>query len=58
MDKVIAIFCSFTAIAVIVLAFPEGNLAILVTGVLAALTIVLIRQNTEENTFLIRIFLL
>lgn len=57
MDKILAIFCFFTAIAVIVLAFPEGNLAILVTVVLAALTVVLIRQNTEDSEFLIRIFL-
>jgi hypothetical protein len=57
MDKIIAIFCFFTAIAVIILAFPEGTLAILVTGVLATLTVVLIRQNTEDSAFLIRIFL-
>jgi len=58
MDKIIAIFCFFTAVAVILLAFPEGNFAVLVTGVLSVLAIILIRQNTEESEFLIRIFLL
>lgn len=57
MDKIIAIFCFFTAIAVIILAFPEGNIAILLTGVVSTLVVVLIRQNTEESAFLIRIFL-
>ncbi|HEY0457616.1 MAG TPA: hypothetical protein VGC97_00610 [Pyrinomonadaceae bacterium] len=58
MDKIIAIFCCFTAVAVMFIAFPEGNIAVLVTGILSVLTIVLIRQNTEDSEFLIRIFLL
>jgi len=58
MDKIIAIFCFFTAIAVVILAFPEGNIAVLVTAVISVLTIVLIKQNTDESEFLIRIFLI
>jgi len=58
MDKVIAIFCFFTAIAVIILAFPEGNIAILLTAVVSTVVVVLIRQNTDESAFLIRIFLI
>ena len=58
MDKLIAIFCFLTALAVVFLAFPEGNVAILITILLAGLVIVLIRQNTEDSAFLIRIFIL
>ena len=57
MDKIIAIFCFFTAISVIFLAFPEGNIAVLVTAVLSVIVIILIRQNSDESKFLIRIFL-
>lgn len=39
------------------LTFPDGNVAILVAGVLSLIAIILIRQNTEESTFLTRIFL-
>ncbi|MEP6900474.1 MAG: glycosyltransferase family 39 protein [Actinomycetota bacterium] len=57
MDKILAIFCFLIALAIMFLTFPEGLVAILVTVILSALTIVLIRQNTEESKFLIRIFL-
>lgn len=57
MDKVIAIFCFLTAIAVMFLTFPDGIAAILVTVILSAIAIVLIRQNTEDSGFLIQIFL-
>ncbi len=57
MDKILAIFSFLTAITVIILTFPEGNIAVLVTAVLSVLTIVLIRQNTEDSDFLIKIFL-
>ncbi len=39
------------------LTFPDGNVAILVAGVLSLIAIILIRQNTEESKFLTRIFL-
>lgn len=57
MDKVIAIFTFLTAFAVMITAFPEGVVAVLLTGVVSALVIVLIRQNTSESHFLIQLFL-
>lgn len=57
MDKILAIFCFLAALAIIILAFPEGVIAVLVTALLSVLVVVLIRQNSEERDFLIRIFL-
>ena len=57
MDKVIVIFTFFTAFAVMGAAFPDGVVAVLLTGVVSTLVIVLIRQNTSESHFLIQLFL-
>jgi len=57
MDRIIAIFCFLTAFGIIFLTVPDGFVAILVTTILSALTIILIRQNTEDSKFLIQIFL-
>ena len=57
MDKIIAIFGFFTALGVIIVTIPEGNVAILVVAILSTLAIILIRQNYEDSGFLINIFL-
>ena len=57
MDKIIVIFTFLTAFAVMILGFPDGILAVLVTAVVSVPVIVLIRQNTDESHFLIRLFL-
>jgi hypothetical protein len=57
MDKILAIFCFFTAVAVIFLAFPEGVVAVLLTAVMVAIALLLIRKYEEERAFLVRIFL-
>lgn len=57
MDKIIAIFAFLTAFAVMIVAFPEGLVAVLLTAVVSALVIVLIRQNTDDSHFLIQLFL-
>src|SRR5215204_4820027 len=58
MDKIIAIFAFLTAFAVMIVAFPDGILAVLLTAVVSVPVIILIRQNTDEQDFLIRLFLL
>lgn len=57
MDKIIAISAFLTALLVMLMAFPEGLVAVLVTALVSALVIVLIRQNTIESHFLIQLFL-
>jgi hypothetical protein len=57
MDKVIAIFAFLTAFAVMILAFPDGIIAVLLTAVVSVPVIILIRQNSGESHFLIQIFL-
>ena len=57
MDKILAIFCFVTALSVAILTFPEGNIAILVMAVLSFLVITLIRQNVDENKFLVQVFI-
>ncbi len=56
MDKLLAISCFLTALAVMILTFPEGLVAISLTMVFSVIIIVFIRQN-EESKFLIQIFL-
>ncbi len=46
-----------TAFAVMVLGFPAGILAVLLTAVVSVPVIILIRQNTDESHFLIQLFL-
>ena len=58
MEKPSAILCFLVAIGVSLLAFPEGFTAVLVASVVAGVTIALIRKNTAEPEFLIRIFLI
>src|SRR5215207_7567225 len=57
MDKIIVIFAFLTAFAVMILAFPEGIVAVLLAAVVSLLVVVLIRQNTDESHFLIQVFL-
>ncbi|HEY8558959.1 MAG TPA: phospholipid carrier-dependent glycosyltransferase [Pyrinomonadaceae bacterium] len=57
MDKIIAIFTFLTALAVMLLAFPDGIVAVLVTAIVSVPVIILIRQNTDESHFLIQLFL-
>src|SRR5215204_1095178 len=57
MDKIIAIFTFLTAFAVMILAFPDGVVAVLLTAVVSVPVIILIRQNTDESHFLIQLFL-
>lgn len=57
MDKIIAIFSFLTAFAVMILSFPEGITAILLTVVVSVPVIILIRQNTDDSHFLIQLFL-
>src|SRR5215203_4166264 len=57
MDKIIAIFTFLTAFAVMILAFPDGVVAVLLTAVVSVPVIILIRQNTSESHFLIQLFL-
>ncbi len=57
MDKVIAISAFVTALLVMLVAFPDGLVAVLLTALVSALVIVLIRQNTSESQFLIQLFL-
>jgi hypothetical protein len=57
MDKIIVIFAFLTAIAVMIIGFPEGLVAVLLTGILSLVVIILIRQNEEESRFLIQLFL-
>jgi hypothetical protein len=57
MDKIIVIFTFLTAFAVMILAFPDGILAVLLTAVVSVPVIILIRQNTDESHFLIQLFL-
>ena len=57
MDKIIAIFAFLTAFAIMIAAFPDGIVAILLTAIVSVPVVVLIRQNTGESHFLIQIFL-
>jgi hypothetical protein len=57
MDKIIAIFAFLTAFAVMIVAFPEGIIAVLLAVVVSVPVIILIRQNTSESHFLIQLFL-
>src|SRR5215207_3762615 len=57
MDKIIAIFAFLTAFAVMIVAFPDGVVAVLLTAVVSVPVIILIRQNTDESHFLIQLFL-
>lgn len=56
MDKVIQIFAFLTALAYLVLAFPEGIVPLLLTVILSFVVIVLIRQNTDNSHFLVQLF--
>lgn len=57
MDKIIAIFAFLTAFAVMIAAFPDGVVAVLLAALVSVPVIVLIRQNTGESHFLIQVFL-
>jgi hypothetical protein len=57
MDKIIAIFAFLTALAFMLVAFPDGVVAILLTAVVSVPVVILIRQNTSESHFLIQLFL-
>jgi len=57
MDKIITIFAFLTALAVTLLAFPDGIVAVLLTAIVSVPVIVLIRQNTGESQFLTQLFL-
>ena len=57
MDKIIAIFTFLTAFAVMIVAFPDGIVAVLLTAIVSVPIIILIRQNAEESHFLIQLFL-
>lgn len=58
MDKIVAIFAFLTALAVMIVGFPEGIAAVLLTVIVATVIITLIRQTTDEDQFLVRIFLI
>ncbi len=58
MDKIIAILTFLTAFVVMIAAFPDGIVAVLLTAVVSLVVIVLIRQNTSDSRFLIHLFLI
>lgn len=60
MDKLLAILVFITAIAVSVVATPEGPPAVLLCAVLSAITLFLINKNfvAEEKSFLTRLFII
>lgn len=57
MDKIIAIFCSVTIAAIMLLTFPDGIVAMFMTAIIALPVAFLIRQNTDDSKYLIQIFL-
>lgn len=58
MDKVLALLGFVIAIGIIALTFPDGNAAVVVATLLAALTLVLIRYfRSEDQLLLSRLFI-
>jgi hypothetical protein len=58
MNKALPILYFIAAIAIMAAAFPEGVVGVLLVAVFATAVILIIRQSTEEKSFLINIFLL
>ncbi len=59
MDKILAILCFILGLAMLLFAFPEGNVALLATVILAGLAVFIIRkQFPVDSDFLVRVFLL
>lgn len=59
MDKLLAILCFLVCVAIIVFAFPEGNVAFLALIIFGGIALFIIKtQSGVDKNFLIRIFLL
>ncbi len=59
MDKILAILSFLTGVAIVIFAFPEGNVAVLVAAMTAGIALFIIRtQFPDDKIFLTRIFLI
>ena len=58
MDKLLALACFGMGVAIVVLAFPEGNVALLLTAAISFLAVWLIRYAVpDESLFVTRVFI-
>ncbi|MBK8149762.1 MAG: phospholipid carrier-dependent glycosyltransferase [Acidobacteria bacterium] len=57
MNRKTAILCFFTAMALAILRFPSGAVAVLLIIAMSIPVIVWLRKNTEDGDFLIQLFL-
>ncbi len=57
-NKILAIICAVIAIAVAIVSFPDGFVALLVCSLLSLVGLLIINRFTEEKKFLVQIFLL
>jgi hypothetical protein len=57
MDKILIILCALLGLSMIVLAFPDGAISVLLTIIISVPAIFLIRRNAEEKDFLTNVFL-
>ena len=57
MDRILIVFCLLIAVGMVVLAFPEGLMAFVVTALLAAAALWIFRRATEERQFITNVFL-
>ena len=57
MNRILVILCALAGLCISVLAYPDGALSVLLIASISVPAIVLINRYSENNTFLVNVFL-